>query len=514
MAQNDGGGSASTFDAAAWIAAVSHDLREPMNAVVGMTRLLLETRLDPTQREYAEAVDDAAHGMLTLVNDLLDVSRLERGDLRLHVEPFELARLVRRTVDLARPRGSEPVRVTLHDGTPGWVRGDAGRVRQILVNLVSNACKVSSNAEVALEVMPVATDRLAFIVRDRGPGLPADELERLFQPFEQLRPGAAGGLGLGLAIVRLWVARLGGSIGVESTAGEGAIFRVELPLMAADPAAAARRVSIAGRVVWLVEPRSPLREQLLGALAGQGLDVRALAAEEATALAEGGAEPPDALLVAAAAPNPSIDALAATLGRRSPEMACLALAGSGFRGEAATWREAGFQGYLPRTVSPGVMADALAVLLGAPEHRRPFVTIHSLSERTPPTLRLLVVDDNPLNRRLAGILLEQAGHAVSGVASGEEALALAVDRPFDAVLMDVQMPGMDGLEATRRLRALGSPWGDIPVIAVTANATRADIVACRQAGMDDIVTKPIDARTLLAALADACAVPYRSGEHD
>ncbi|MFP4361731.1 MAG: sensor histidine kinase, partial [Alphaproteobacteria bacterium] len=246
----------------AWIAAISHDLRDPMNAILGMTRLLAETDLDAVQRRYVETVDDAANGMMTLINDLLDMSRLAHGDIVVREEPFDLHRLVRGSLDVVRPRiGDRPLGLTLDlaPETPVWVVGDAGRLRQILVNLLANAVKFTARGVVALGVRPAGGERVAFAVRDTGCGLAAADRDRIFEPFVQLPSSGEGGIGLGLAIARLLVDRLGGTLDLVSEKGRGSTFTVTLPLAATARPVAAGRATLAGRRVLLVDAATPLR---------------------------------------------------------------------------------------------------------------------------------------------------------------------------------------------------------------------------------------------------------------
>lgn len=497
------------LDPVAWVAVVSHDLREPMNAILGMTRLLLETRLDATQRAHAEAVEDAATGMLTLINDLLDVSRLEHGELRVEREPFDLHRLLHRCLELVRPR-VEPEAVTLRleigASVPEWVTGDAGRLRQVLVNLLVNAIKFTKAGTIGVAIAPAAADRLAFTVTDSGCGLPEAEIERLFRPFEQIQPGAGGGVGLGLTIVRLLVERLGGTVAVTSAVGVGTRVTVELPLPAAAAAARARRVPVAGRSVWLVGGNEAVRARTGRQLEAAGLEVTVVLAEAVGDAADRtGVALPDALLLVATAPDAPVAAAAAALKRGAPDLLLLAVESPGLRGEAQAWRRAGFDAYLPQPAPGEVIVDALGVLSGAAPGARSFVTAHSLADRSTGPLQVLVVDDNPLNVRLVAILLERAGHRVAVADDGASAVRLVEAGGIDVVLMDIQMPGMDGLEATRRIRALGGEVAGTPIIAVTANALPGDLAACREVGMDDVVTKPVETTSLLAAL-DAAAV--------
>jgi len=489
---------------APWLSAVSHDLREPMNAILGMTRLLLETDLDDAQRRYAEIVEDAAAGMMSLINDLTDIGRLERDDIPIRRELFDLHRLLHGTLDVVRPRAAEPavaLTLDLAPSVPRWVEGDAGRLRQILVNLLANALKFTAEGEVTLAVEAAGEGHLAFAVRDTGPGLAAADRARIFEPYVQLNAGARGSVGLGLAIARRLVDRLGGAIALDSRPGEGATFTVTLPLAAADAPPSARRASLDGCRVLVVDADTPLRARLCRTLEAFGAKPSVREdAEAATAAIAAGRLVAEVALVVATEPSPAATALAATLRGTRAEAVALALAPTGLRGAPERWRQAGFAGYLPYPVGADPLADALGLLLAAEPEARPFVTEPGLRDRLRADRHVLAVDDNPLNGRLVRLLLQRAGHRVSLVEDGEQAVARVKEGDVEAVLMDVQMPGIDGLEATRRIRRLEGGVGAVPIIAVTANAGDAQIAACREAGMDAVVTKPVDRTTLLDAL--------------
>lgn len=497
----------------AWIAAVSHDLREPMNAVLGMTRLLLDTDLDDEQRRYAETVEDAASGMMTLINDLLDMSRLARGEIAIRTEPFDLARLVRGSLDVVRPRlvgDRVALGLDLDPAVPRWVEGDAGRLRQILVNLLANALKFTTEGEVHLAVT-AEEGGIAFAVRDTGCGLAPEDRARVFEPFVQLAPSREGGVGLGLAITRLLVDRLGGTLDVASEEGRGSTFTVALPLAASRPPAPAGRATLAERRMLLVDRPGAPRERTLRTLeaAAAGTTVVTDAASAVRRLTA--ERPPDAVLLVASEPDDAARALAAALAERRADAVALALAPTGVRGAAEAWRKAGFAGYLPYPVGAETLTDALGVLLATPPDARDFITEPALRDRARAGRHVLAVDDNPLNGRLVRLLLEKAGHRVTLVEDGEAAIAAVAAGGVDAVLMDVQMPGIDGLEAARRIRRLGGEAAATPIVAVTANAGAAEAAACRAAGMTGFVTKPIDRAELLETLDRATRVEAAGG---
>jgi len=499
----------------AWVAAVSHDLREPMNAVLGMTRLLLETDLDDEQRRYAETVEDAASGMMTLINDLLDMSRLARGEIAVRTEPFDLHRLVAGSLEVVRPRLTDDrvaLRLDLEPSVPRWVAGDAGRLRQILVNLLANALKFTAEGEVRLAIEAGVEAEIAFSVHDTGCGLAPADRARVFEPFVQLANAGDAGVGLGLAITRLLVNRLAGDLALASEEGRGSTFTVTLPLPSTPPPAATARVTLADRRVMVVDGPSALRERTVRTL--EATDARVTVVDDPTTAARRVTveRPPDAVLLVASEPDAATRAVAKTLKGRSGEAVALALAPTGVRGAAEAWRQAGFMAYLPYPVRADTVTDALGVLLATTSTAREFITEPALEDRIRATRHVLAVDDNPLNGRLVRLLLEKAGHRVSLVEDGEAAIEAVAAGGIDAVLMDVQMPGIDGLEAARRIRRLDGAAAATPIIAVTANAGAAEAGACRAAGMIGFVTKPIDRAELLDTLdraTRAAASPTR-----
>ncbi len=497
-----------------WVAAVAHDLRDPMNAIVGMTDLLLLTPLDPQQQRYAEALKDASATMLTLIADLLDVNRLERGDLHVLHEPFDVRLAVGRSLDWLRPRiGARSLRLigVVDDAVPTWVMGDPGRLRQVLLNLVGNALKFTTDGEVRLEVMPLGADgMLRFRVADTGRGMDRQALDRLRRPFVQLEAGdRQQGLGLGLTITRHLVAGMGGRIAVASAAGRGTTVTVDLPLPAtAEPAPLApppldrRRVTVVGG------------QGEVGRLLGERLRSMGVTPEvvvdpaemlRGLARAEGA---PDALLVVCDAVRAETGAALARwrAAAARPNLPALALVAAGVRGEAGAAREAGFDGYLPQTAAADVLAAALGRLWdGTAAAEREFVTVHGLRERADGPWRLLVVDDNPMNVRLLQIVLERVGHEVETALDGETAVARAGEGRFDAVLMDLQMPGLSGFEATARIRGLAGSAGRVPIVAVTANAAGEVAARCLAVGMQGCLTKPIEPGRVQEALRLAVA---------
>jgi CheY-like chemotaxis protein len=504
---------------AAFLAAMSHELREPMNGVLGMARLLRDTVLDEEQRGYVETIIGSAENLLTIVNDVLDLSRVDAGRLELEDLPFAPAAFLARIEALMRPRaarkGLELV-VRVDPALPHALRGDPGRLRQVLVNLVGNAIKFTERGGVEIEAtMGRAADggpTLVLEVRDTGPGIPPGAFARLFTAWGQAGPATTrlfGGSGLGLMVARRLTEAMGGVLTAANRPDGGARFVVTLALRAADPVAepiAGREVSLAGASLLIVDAQRRTRELLRRLASGWG--TLALAVERGEVALQRLCEaadrgsPVDIVVIADELPDLAAEALARKI-RGEPRLAhgaLVLLAASGIRGDAARATAAGFDAYLPRPVTATTFLDCLLALRG-PHRAGALITVHSISEGRARPLRVLLVDDNEVNRRLAGIMLERAGHHVLMAENGAVAVERAAADELDLVLMDVQMPVMDGLEATRRIRALPEPRrAAVPIVAVTAEVMRGDDARCVAAGMDGHVGKPFDRARLLAAV--------------
>jgi two-component system sensor histidine kinase/response regulator len=506
---------------AGFLAMMSHEIREPMNGVLGMVRLLRDTPLDPEQEGFVDNAVDSAEALLTIVNDILDFSRIDAGRFELAPADVELAPFLDRLRLQVEPRAwtrQIEFRCELLPGAPRAVRVDPGRLRQVLLNLVGNALKFTETGHVHLRVGrgPAGgpgREHLVVEVEDTGIGIPPAALARLFSSFAQAAPDTPrlyGGSGLGLMIAQRLAQAMGGSISVSSRVGEGSIFRVELALEPPAMATSVRATAdLAGAAVLIVDPLARTRETMVEIVRGWGLLARtARSGQQALALlgeaADRGA-PFDIVLVdrGLAGPGPEEIARQVRADPRLRHARLVLLVASGMRGDAAAARAAGFAAYLPKPVEAGMLLDCLRTLRTAPDDPdQGLITAHSLSERRTPSRRVLLADDNPVNCRLATIILERAGHTVDTVADGLQALEAVQAKPYHLVLMDVQMPVMNGLEAAARIRALPDPsQGRIPIVAITANAMRGDDQACFAAGMDGYVTKPISAATLLEAVS-------------
>lgn len=500
-----------------FFATMSHEIREPMNGVLGMTRLLLETPLSDEQKGYVDAVHFSGQALLTIINDILDLSRMEAGQLKLDRIEFDLKTVVERTIDILKPRAETKglaLELVFDADLPRSYVGDPGRLRQLLMNLLGNALKFTETGSVRLVINSLRDegDRVALAIRveDTGIGIPDHLRHQLFSPYAQADPSIPrlyGGSGLGLTICKRLVSLMNGEIEVESEEGSGTAFSLTLGF---DKAATDRiRIPPSGQIAGLhllvVDSndvtRMMLDQQALSWGAVTQLVENGDAALSALERADAQGTPIDVVLIDSVLPDMSGEDLGRAIraNHRLQQAALVMMISSGLRGDAARVADIGFAAYLPKPVTP---MNLLNCLLRLRDHKvapsSDLITVHSLSETQPASLDILLADDNPVNCKIAMIMLEKAGHRVDVVTDGSDAVQALNDKAYDLILMDVQMPGMDGLEATRRIRELAScSTAPVPIIAVTANAMKGDDQRCFEAGMDDYITKPIDRARLL-----------------
>ena len=507
-----------------FLANMSHEMRTPMNGIIGMTALLLDSRLDTEQRDNAETIRASAESLLALVNDILDFSKIEAGHLQLIETDFDLRKLVEDVGDLLGPRAHArglDLTCILPPGLPVLVRGDGGRLRQVLLNLVDNAIKFTEQGEVVVRVTAEPDQDGTFVCRfevaDTGIGIPQDKLGHLFQAFSQVdstSTRSTAGTGLGLAISRQLAEAMGGGIGVTSRPGQGSTFWFTVRLARQEDAAVAddppREAAVtAGVRVLVAEPHAPTAEQIRTIMEQWG--VRCELAPDAASLtrmleeARGGSAPPDVVLVdsrlvaARDAGGHPLDTAPATSGGR-PIFVLLAEPGRRMVSEELAAR--GFTASLPRPVKQSQLLDCLVSLLAphdaathhdADRHRK-------AAEWPRFRARVLLVEDNFVNRKLARRMLERMGCACEVAHNGVEAVAMVGRSRFDVVFMDCNMPGMDGFEASARIRRIEAGAYRTPIVALTANAMKGDREQCLAAGMDDYLSKPVRTEDLAGIL--------------
>ena len=526
---------AATHTKAAFLATISHELRTPMNGVIGMTSLLMDTALAPEQRSYAETIRQCGEALLHLINDVLECSKIEAGKLELESIEFNLRTTVedvlKQFAERAESKGLE-LNGLIHAAVPTGLRGDPGRLRQVLTNLVGNAIKFTQHGDVTVQVyLEEETEGdalLRFDVTDSGIGISPETQGKLFQPFVQADSTMTrryGGTGLGLSISKQLIELMGGQIGVKSALDRGSTFwcTARFPKQPSSVSAILPMADLQGHRVLIVDDNESNRLILHYLVSGWGMqDVLVEDAARAVAQIEEAfrrGTPFDCAIVDVVMPGKDGLQLAAELQRlpSAASMRIVVMTSLLQRGHAERARRVGAKGYLTKPVRHDELRDCLRTVLGMAPVSAPtpqagdtltprLVTRHTLAEHAT-RRRVLVVEDNSVNQKLAVRMLEKLGYRPDLVENGQEALAALDTGTYDAVLMDCQMPVMDGFEATaaiRRLEAAGKRYvsaGHLPIIAVTANAMQGDRERCLAAGMDAYLAKPIkleDVRTTLA----------------
>jgi len=503
-----------------FLANMSHEIRTPLNAVIGFSEILFDTSLSGSQKEYVDTIRESGKLLLALLSDILDFSKIEAREIRLEEIDFNLKNLVEDLLRISRPRVVESAVEMYYDydeNLPVYFKGDPTRIRQILLNLLNNAIKFTERGEIRVKVQR-APDKeegdsglLQISVKDTGIGISKDKQKMIFDAFSQADSSTTrrfGGTGLGLSITKALVEKMGGEIWVESVEGKGSEFTFTLKLKESDPKAfkdisPLRIEKLKGKKVFIVDDNDKARRLLVSFCLPSGLEVifEAKTAREALQRLEAGKEIPDLIISDIMMPEMDGYEFARQVKgiTQLKETKLVAVSSDAKPGSAKEARDYGFDAFVTKPVTESGVINVIKTVLGDKRAEGPIVTTHMATELIEGKNKVLVVDDNPINQKLLRILLQKLGYEEEIASNGKEAVEKALTKDYDVCLMDVNMPVMNGIEATKEIRKYKPA---LPIIAITALAVQKDKEECLRAGMNDFVTQPVNIDNLKQKLQE------------